>query len=405
MRFWILLAAFVALTFQPAYATDPPAPTLYTFGGCTKVDPCPDAQNAPQVRPRLGLDDTLTMQVNGTMPEKGWSLLLDGSPLTSAPKSIDKSRNTIQFKLQRTSENRDLWARLLGRPMSRDTVDVRVSLELNGHPLNFVGDSKEFSAAKPNVAAEGGSITLKTHNNGLMVLGMFLAVLVVALTIVMARNTSLIRDGIIPQLRPIDRSYSLGRTQMAFWFCLVLICFIFIAIVTYDIHSITQQGILLMGIAAGTALGAAAVDQSKDNPRFAAMQAQVAALGIADAQDVVDLANAAGLQNAATAPAATVIANAAIGSNANPTVKQLWEEYLARTADARSDGFVKDLMNDINGPTIHRWQIVVWTLVLGGIYLISVYTNLAPPDFDTNLLALMGISGATYVGFKIPEKQ
>ena len=66
---------------------------------------------------------------------------------------------------------------------------------------------------------------------------------------------------------------------------------------------------------------------------------------------------------------------------------------------------MRDLVNDVNGPTIHRWQILIWTLVFGGIYAYSVYANLVTPNFSDNLLALMGISGATYIGFKIPEKQ
>jgi hypothetical protein len=43
-------------------------------------------------------------------------------------------------------------------------------------------------------------------------------------------------------------------------------------------------------------------------------------------------------------------------------------------------------------------------LVLGGIFVIGVYRDLAMPEFGGTLLALMGISSAGYVGFKFPEK-
>jgi hypothetical protein len=48
--------------------------------------------------------------------------------------------------------------------------------------------------------------------------------------------------------------------------------------------------------------------------------------------------------------------------------------------------------------------VFCWTLVLGAIYLIGVYRDLAAPAFSSELLTLMGISGAGYVGFKYPEK-
>ena len=46
----------------------------------------------------------------------------------------------------------------------------------------------------------------------------------------------------------------------------------------------------------------------------------------------------------------------------------------------------------------------VWTLVLGIIFIASVYNNLSMPEFSSTLLGLMGISSGTYLGFKVPEK-
>jgi hypothetical protein len=47
--------------------------------------------------------------------------------------------------------------------------------------------------------------------------------------------------------------------------------------------------------------------------------------------------------------------------------------------------------------------MVSWTIVLGIIFISSVYRNLAMPEFSGTLLTLMGISSGTYLGFKIPE--
>ncbi|HEX9459334.1 MAG TPA: hypothetical protein VGA84_09330 [Thermoanaerobaculia bacterium] len=47
---------------------------------------------------------------------------------------------------------------------------------------------------------------------------------------------------------------------------------------------------------------------------------------------------------------------------------------------------------------------MVWTLVLGGVFLISVLWDLTMPEFSATMLALMGISSGTYIGFKLPMK-
>jgi hypothetical protein len=47
-------------------------------------------------------------------------------------------------------------------------------------------------------------------------------------------------------------------------------------------------------------------------------------------------------------------------------------------------------------------QIVVWTVVLSGVFLSSVIWDLTMPEFNATLLALMGISSGTYIGFKLP---
>ena len=62
-------------------------------------------------------------------------------------------------------------------------------------------------------------------------------------------------------------------------------------------------------------------------------------------------------------------------------------------------------MKDESGAVaLDRLQIVVWTVVLSGIFLTSVVWELTMPEFGTTLLALMGISSGTYVGFKLPHK-
>ena len=55
--------------------------------------------------------------------------------------------------------------------------------------------------------------------------------------------------------------------------------------------------------------------------------------------------------------------------------------------------------------SIQRFQMFVWTLILGIIFVVSVYKDLSMPEFSGTLLGLMGISSGTYLGFKFPEKK
>jgi hypothetical protein len=48
--------------------------------------------------------------------------------------------------------------------------------------------------------------------------------------------------------------------------------------------------------------------------------------------------------------------------------------------------------------------MMIWTVVLGVIFIVTVWNELAMPEFSTEVLALMGLSAGTYVGFKLPEK-
>jgi hypothetical protein len=68
-------------------------------------------------------------------------------------------------------------------------------------------------------------------------------------------------------------------------------------------------------------------------------------------------------------------------------------------------GFLRDLVTDDKGVVaLDRFQVLVWTLVLGGIFLNSVFLYLTMPEFSATMLALMGISSGTYIGFKLPMK-
>lgn len=83
-----------------------------------------------------------------------------------------------------------------------------------------------------------------------------------------------------------------------------------------------------------------------------------------------------------------------------------WMIDSARDAGtAPSRGFLADILSDADGLAIHRVQAAAWTVVLGVIFCVTVYRTLFMPQFSFTLIALMGISAGTYVGFKLPENR
>jgi hypothetical protein len=353
----------------------------------------------PGKLPQAGLNDDVRIRIDGdgAIEPAKIRLRLDGSLLGVEPRVMPDRRELI-FRLSRLDDNRAMWSRLLGKPFGHDRIfAVPIAVEVDGRPLAFQNDE----APQPK-------IDLITYDVGRMWLGILTSLAVVIIVVIGCLHTPMIRDNAVAQLPVDQRPYSLGRFQMAVWFCLILTSFLFIFVVTSDLNSITAESFVLMGISGATALASVAIDQSKDGPP-SRVQRNLDAMGIRTRADAEKLYAAKGESVGAdkVIKGAVIQAHSASGQGANtsPTVKQLRNAFEAQVRDFKSAGFLKDLVEDAQGPTIHRWQILIWTVILGAIYLGRVYTNLETPTFGANLLALMGISGGVYLGFKIPEKQ
>lgn len=186
------------------------------------------------------------------------------------------------------------------------------------------------------------SFELEVIPRGMLWLFIGLMALALAIVIYLCRTTSLIRSGTNPV--PSERPYSLSLFQMSFWFFLVIAAYVFMWLITDELDTITDSVLALIGIGSATALGATLIDKNK------------------------------------TAPA-------------------------PEEPGGKSRGFLNDVMSDPTGVSLHRFQMFVWTLVLGVIFIGSVYKNLEMPEFSATLLGLMGVSSGTYLGFKVPEKQ
>jgi hypothetical protein len=135
--------------------------------------------------------------------------------------------------------------------------------------------------------------------------------------------------------------FSMAKSQLAFWTLIVIFSFLYLWIITGVAPFIGGSTLILLGISIGTTLGAKVIDASQKD--------------------------------------------------------------MERHQDQLSKGWLFDVLSDGAGINIHRFQMLLWTIVMGIYFIHSVFYNLEIPQISDAFLALMGISSGAYVGLKIPE--
>jgi hypothetical protein len=252
------------------------------------------------------------------------TLFIEGLDTGVAPSGIDIESGTLTFELTRNAKNKSIWRQFLYDPLFDPDATMRISAGIRG------------DRALPRAAGANMSLRLKKLYIDYWTMTWLALLIAVAVAIVIyARRSDMLRDG--ATIGGVRQPYSLARAQMAWWFFLLVVGYVFIWLVTGEADSIEPSLLGLVGISAATALAAVAMTPSR-GPRA-------------------------------------------------------------------SEGFMRDLISDDRGVVaLDRLQVVVWTLVLGGIFLTSVLWDLTMPEFSATMLALMGISSGTYIGFKLPLK-
>ncbi len=429
-----LLAAFLLsaalLASSPARADQAPATTTVTSvvppTGSPSVPPKPDAhvlkvtiidsQNCDNefalgksVVFTLDKDPRTSLPTGKNLGLFLNQLLIKGLPqqwVPKDPKFVDGLKPEpdtavfLRFQLKQTKDNQDAWSLLLGRkglsPHRTQKCDCGDD-EKTTFTLGLE-DGSWFAASTPQIKCLEFFPTRWIAVTVFLVFG-----LITLATIVLGFKSSMLRDSGDPRTDGKLGTFSLGRCQMALWFVTVVLASLFIYGVTGDVPAIPQGTLILMGIGAGTALGAAAIDLNKQTASkqdLANLSAESATLP----QQIADLKNK--------------IAVAQAGDSNLP----LWQKQLLdaqqrqlvvagllaaipSTQVAPTGGLIDDLLSDANGISFHRLQVLGWTLVFWVVFLQSLFGKLTMVDFDTTQLALLGISGSTYLGFKLQEKQ
>jgi hypothetical protein len=364
-------------------AIDPP--TLVVVTGRKPINTTQQIKMGEQVTVCImGLHDWIYRQKKnpGTL-----RLFIGGYLLTKiAPSSISpENQEYLNFILQMDTANSDdwkAWAAIVDA--ARHSQDDQLPISIG------VADTRDIFES--NAVAKIPAYP----NKWPYLLAVFLVLL--AALIYLAISTDLLRYAIRekPAL-PLRSPYSLALVQMAFWFYLVVAAYAYICVSTNQIHIPMGSVLGLLGISSTTGLAAVFVDKQKE----ASSRAQRSSLL---REQAALSARIAELRAAAITSGSAAEAELAQKQSRLSEVEAALAQLPAPQSASATGGFIQDVLNDGDGISFHRFQIAIWTIVLGTVFVWAVYRNMSMPEFDASLLTLMGISSGTYVGFKFPEK-
>lgn len=260
------------------------------------------------------------------------------------PLSVWGDERTLYVALERNPRveaSRTAWDRFLGAESYPD-FDVRIGIAVKGDPIVPVAIPP--APLQPAAGSDAARPAERIMTFGVASADRVFPTIAVCL---LSFVGLLVWLGWTTALRDATGLYSLARTQMAFWGLLMLVAFSGIAFVTRTLEPVPAQMFLLGGISGVTGVGAMIVDAFK------------------------------------------------------PRTKELRGRPPHPFHGVRS--FIRELCSDDRGLSFPRLQAVLWTAVLGIIFMFTVSRTMTMPTFDQNLLVLLGITGATYVGAKASE--
>ena len=357
------------------------------------------------------LEDSLSIQAAGysnwirvaNNKAKPLHLFIDGIELpnltlnhSDASGEADTLRTILRFESDATAKaSRDAWTEILRTARAKAFRGQPAEVDVSVGPA---GGPQWRTTAK---------IRITSYPTGLTVFAGISIAILLGLLGWKAATTGLLRDNSAE-----DGPYSLARCQMACWFIVIVSAFLFVTVTTGQAAAMSSTALILIGISGATGLIAASMDSNKqfaDVTERRALESEQATL-----KDLIDGPD--GLkskrQAAAEGSAEAVQIDAALQTKlqrldvVTRTIEEKKIEEEKRAGErGTSQGWLTDVLSDENGISFHRLQMVVWTVVLVGTFVVAVWRTFAMAEFDTTTLGLLGISSGTYLGFKFPERQ
>jgi hypothetical protein len=358
-------------TSEPSTTAELPQGRL-TFGvTCPEKGGCVQLGTPLTLRADGKLAESIRDQL--AMPTGVLTLYLDGIRMEgiTAKRLSEPAPGQIEFAfdLRRDAEddkNRKAWDALL-KTKNAPLMEVRAAITVGKDSLKQIDVDTPFSFYVADTLAIYATFALG------------LVVLIGSLVLLVQRSRMLRDEG--------TGLYSLGKSQMAFWGLLVVLTFFGVWLLTGTMERIPAQALVLLGISAGTGLSAVLIGRDDQGKKAEQRQKLDKLLGERDALQVKQPATLTSVEVARL-----------------ETVKAEVEAMEESIKAAQPRGFWKDIVNDGNGASFHRVQVVIWTIVLGAVFIRAIMQTMSMPEFPETLLVLMGISNATYLGFKTAEK-
>lgn len=297
---------------------------------------------------------------------------------------VDPDTTQLTYFLESNEHSLKDWTMLLGRPLGKPDREI-----------SFTVGTEQGDALATNYGPGKYPVYLLLFSRwGFIPLVGIL--LLIGWFVWLARTTDIVRDAEDgPSCPGSMRPYSLARVQLAFWLIVVVGSFLLITLVTRTASPLSDTVLILIGLSTATTGGALVIDRDRRTKRREKewIQDRVAKLKLAAENEQDPLAKSKLLDELATAEVELGELQKKLGVDA------------AQRDPRKSEHFLIDILSDEAGVSLHRLQIAIWTVVMGGFFVVAVWRTLSMPDFAPGLLALMGISSGTYLGFKTAESK
>lgn len=328
----------------------------------------------------------------------GITLLLNDVQMQDVPMVLahgdDRGQSLLSFRLRRNADdsaNLASWNSFLrnnesccAHAFNLKEMQVTIALAIGNRPAAALGDAQSFQ-----FRVEDREVVAWT----------FWVLFVVFFTgfVLCVRSPTLLRD-------TPGGSYSLAKSQMAFWGLIVALCFAGVWFVIGSMEQIPNEVLILLGISAATGwlspyAGASSVTNAMSALSVQQQQAQTAADANTAAGKIAVPASKTANESDAEAASANAVHAAKMQAISADMLRTSARDHLRK-----AENFLRDICSDGEGVCVHRVQAVAWTVILGVVFVCEVTTVISMPVFSTNLLLLLGISNGTYLTLKTKEQ-
>jgi hypothetical protein len=316
-----------------------------------------------------------------------------------------KAGDTIhefEFRLRRRAGDEAAWDNLYDGTRGVHLVRVSVGVLLDNQAFILP------TGVHPQAETKAQIVELRLYRDWWLWGVTIGLLLLLAGLVVLGATTALFRDTDLPLRADGCPQFSLSRVQLAFWTYLVIGAFLIIWLVTDRLDTLNTTILGLLGISSGTTFasklanaltlqGGAMQREPLRGLRRRIPEAELRTK-LQSEQDELEQKVAKYEQRSALSAAADQAQGAHLATGIQRVEEDL--EYLGHHRITR---FFVDLLSENNRVTLHRLQIIVWTLVLGVVFVAKVKRELSMPVFSDTLLGLMGLSSITYIALKVPE--